>query len=138
MKKIPTMLIIAVFLILYFLVFSHFIDFKELTKQSRASSEVLSILNGLSIFIFSIVGSLSLLKHFFPKFIINRYVADNIHDLTYIIEFCIILTLIIPLIIFKVSFIWFIKHYLIISFIYIFGLTTVCIKIFKLREWNYE
>jgi len=77
MKKIPTMLIIAVFLILYFLVFSHLIDFKELTKQSRASFGVLSILNGLSIFIFSIFGSLSLLKHFFPKFVINRYVTET-------------------------------------------------------------
>jgi len=136
MRKIPIMLIISVFLILYFLLFSHLIGFKELIKQSRASFGILSILNGLSIFVFSIVGSLSLLKHFFPKFVISRYVTDNIHDLTYIIEFCIILTLIIPLMIFKVSFIWFIRQYSIISFIYIFGLTTICIEIFKLRRRN--
>ncbi|MBA7490828.1 hypothetical protein ES702_01371 [subsurface metagenome] len=133
MKKIPTMLIIAFFLVSFFLVLSHFIDFKEWTKQTRASFEVLSVLGGLNILIFSIFGSLSLLKHFFPKFI-NRYVTGSINDLVYIIEFCIILTLIIPLIIFKSSLTWFTWKYSVISFIYIFGVTTICIEIFKLRR----
>lgn len=129
MKKIPTILIIAVFLISFFLVLSHFIDFKEWTKQTRADFGVLSVLNVLGIFIFSIFGLLSLLKYFFPKFI-NRHVTDNIHELTYVMVFCIILTLIIPLIIFKVSLTWFIWQYSIISFIYMFGVVTICIKIF--------
>jgi len=66
---------------------------------------------------------------FKPKFI-NRYATDNIHELTYVIEFCIVLTLIIPLIIFKVSLSWFIWQYSIISFIYMLGVVIICIKIF--------
>ena len=129
MKKILVILIIAVFLISFFLVLSHFIDFKEWTKQTRADFGILSVLNILGIFIFSIFGLLYLLKYFFPKFI-NRYVTDNIHELTYVIEFCIVLTLIIPLLIFKFSLTCFIWQYSIISFIYMFGVVIICVKIF--------
>ena len=133
MKKILIILIIAVFLISFFLVLSHFIDFKEWTKQTRADFGVLSVLNILGIFIFSIFGLLFLLKCFFPKCIINKYVADIIHNLIYITSSCIVLVLIIPLVILKeTSLTQFFWPYSATSFIYIFGVMIICIKIFKL------
>jgi len=133
MKKIFTILIIAIFLVLSFLIFSLFIDFKELTISSWFSIKLVNILTGLSVFIFSIFGLLFLLKYFFPKFVINEYVTDNIHNLIYITSSCIVLVLIIPLGILKetslTEFFW---PYSITSFIYIFAVITICIKIFKL------
>jgi len=133
MKKIFTIIIIAIFLVLSFLIFSLFIDFEELTITSWFSLKLVNILTGLSVFIFSIFGLLFLLKYFFPKFIINKYVTDNIHNLIYITSSCIVLVLIIPLGILKetplTQFFW---PYSITSFIYIFAVITICIKIFKL------
>jgi len=133
MKKIFTIIIIAIFLVLSFLIFSLFIDFKELTMNTWFSSRLVNILTGLSIFIFSIFVLLFLLKYFFPKFIINKYVTDNIHNRIYITSACIVLVLIIPLGILKeTSLTQFFWPYSITSFIYIFAVITICIKIFKL------
>ena len=134
MKKIfITIIIIAIFLVLSFLIFTIFIDFKELTISSWFSLKLVSILTGLSVFIFSIFGLLFLLKCFFPKCIINKYVADIIHNLIYITSSCIVLVLIIPLVILKeTSLTQFFWPYSVTSFIYIFGVMIICIKIFKL------
>ena len=133
MKKIFTIIIIVIFLVLSFLIFSLFIDFEELTKSTRFSFELVNILTGLSVFIFFIFGLLFLLKYFFPKCIFNKYVADIVHNLIYITSSCIVLVLIIPLVILKVTsltqFFW---PYSVTSFIYIFGVIIICIKIFKL------
>lgn len=132
MKKIFTIIIIAVFLVLSFLIFSLFMDFEKLTISSWFSIKLVNILTGLSIFIFSIFGLLFLLKYFFPKFIINKYVTDNIHNRIYITSSCIVLVLIIPLGILKeTSLTQFFWPYSITSFIYIFAVITICIKIFK-------
>ena len=133
MKIIFTIIIIAIFLVLSFLIFSLFIDFKELTINSWFSLKLVNILTGLSVFIFSIFVLLFLLKYFFPKFIINKYVTDNIHNRIYITSSCIVLVLIIPLGILKeTSLTQFFWPYSITSFIYIFAVITICIKIFKL------
>lgn len=133
MKKIFTIIIIAIFLVLSFLIFSLFIDFKELTMNTWFSFGLVNILTGLSIFIFSIFVLLFLLKYFFPKFIINKHVTDNIHNRIYITSSCIVLVLIIPLGILKeTSLTQFFWPYSITSFIYIFAVITICIKIFKL------
>ena len=97
MKKIFTIIIIAIFLVLSFLIFSLFIDFEKLTMNTWFSFELVGTLTGLSIFIFFIFVLLFLLKYFFPKFIINKYVTDNIHNPIYITSSCIVLVLIIPL-----------------------------------------
>ena len=97
MKKIFTITIIAIFLVLSFLIFSLFIDFEKLTMNTWFSFELVGTLTGLSIFIFFIFVLLFLLKYFFPKFIINKYVTDNIHNPIYITSSCIVLVLIIPL-----------------------------------------
>lgn len=133
-KKIFIMLIIVVFLVLFFIGYSHFVGFEELEKSTRASFSIISILNGLGIFVFSFFGLLFLLKYFLPKFF-YRYLTDKKQhlDLSYIICFCITLTLIIKLIIMpglsSSSFFW---KYSIISFIYLFGVVSVCIGMFKL------
>lgn len=133
MKIIFTVIIIAIFLVLSFSIFSLFIDFKELTMTTWFSIKLVNILTGLSVFIFSIFGLLFLLKYFFPKLIVNKYVADNIHNLIYITSSCIVLVLIIPLGILKeTSLTQFFWPYSITSFIYIFAVITICIKIFKL------
>jgi hypothetical protein len=133
MKKIIVMSIIVVFLVLFFKGYSYFVGFKEWTKQTWADFGILSILNTLGIFVFIIFGLLALLKHISPKFF-YRYFTDKMQnlDLHYVICFCIILTLIIPLIIFNVSFAWFIRQCSIITFIYLFSVASVCIKIFKI------
>ena len=133
MKKIFTIIIIAIFLVLSFLIFSLFIDFEKLTMNTWFSFELVGTLTGLSIFIFFIFVLLFLLKYFFPKFIINKYVTDNIHNPIYITSSCIVLVLIIPLGILKeTSLTQFFWPHSITSFIYIFAVITICIKIFKL------
>jgi len=128
-KKISIILIITVFLVFFIIITSYFWGFEEWTKQTRADFEILSVLNRLGICIFVIFALLKLLKFIFPK--LNKIFTNNRkNDLFYIMLSSIILTLAIPLIIFKVSFIWFIQQYSIISFIYIFGVVTICIKIF--------
>lgn len=128
MKKIYKILInisiIAGFLILFFLAFSYFIGFKELIKTTRLSSEISSFLSGLNLFIFVIFGLLFLLKFLFPK-IFNRYVADSINNPIYIIVSCIILTLIMPRVIFEHSLTWFTWKYFVIIFTYLFGIVTI-------------
>ena len=126
MKKIYTILMIVGFLILYFLAFTYFIDFKKLTMASRFSFEFSSFLIGLNFFIFSISGLLFILKLLFPK-IYYRYVTDSINNPIYILVACIALTLAIPLIIFGHLFSW---KYLVIIFIYLFGIVTICLRIF--------
>jgi len=132
-KKIVMSIIVIVILVLFFKGYSYFVGFDEWTKQTRADFEILSILNKLSIFIFVFFGLLALIKKYSSKSI-SRSITDNIHGLTFIIVFCTTLTFIIPFIAFKDffdSFVWFIKQYSIISFIYLFGVASLCIKILK-------
>lgn len=132
-KKIFISIIVIVVLVLFFLMLSLFTDFKAWHGTSSADIGMISVLNQLGLFIFIIFGILSLLKYIFPELII-RYVINGIGDITYIMIFRATLTLIMPLIIFKVRFFWFIWQYSAISFIYLFGVTTICIEIFKLRK----
>lgn len=127
--KITTLLMIAVFPILYFLLLSQVTDFREWTSASPADFGVISILNSLGVFIFSFFASLYLLRYFSKDYNIKRHVERILNNQNYIVGFSIVLTLIIPLIIFKVPFIWFIVKYSIISFVYIFAVTTICIRI---------
>jgi hypothetical protein len=132
MKKIIVMLIIVGFLVLFFIGYSHFVGFLE--GPTCADLSIIGILNGLGIFVLIIFGVLALLKYFLPKFF-YRYLTDKKQhlDLSYIICFCITLALIIKLIIMPgLSFSSFFWKYSIISFIYLFGVASVCIKIFKL------
>jgi uncharacterized membrane-anchored protein len=135
MKKIIVMAIIVGLLVLFFIGYSHFVGFEELTKTTWASFSILSILNGLGIFVFIIFGILALLKKYIiPKFF-YRYLTDKKQhlDLSYIICFCVTLTLIIKLIIMPgLSYSSFFWHYSIIAFIYLFGIASVCINMFKL------
>jgi hypothetical protein len=89
--------ILAVFIILLFLVFNCFMDFK---KVSRLSLELSNTLSGLSFFVFILFDLLFLLKVLFPS-INNRFVINNKKIQIYILEICIILTLVIPLIIYQ-------------------------------------
>ena len=89
---------------------------------------IISLLNISGIFIFSGFGLLAFLKYIFPK-IINEYLFDKIHNLKYVTSFCIVLTLVIFLIS-KFSIKYFIIKYSIITFIYVFGVVTICIRIF--------
>lgn len=127
--KITTLLIIAVFPILYFLLLSQVTDFKEWISVSPADFGVISILNSLGVFIFSFFASLYLLRHFYQNYNIKRHVTHIVNNQNYIVVFSIVLTLTVPLTIFKVPFIWFIAKYSIISFVYIFAVATICIRI---------
>lgn len=71
---------------------------------------------------------LAFLRFIFPN-IINEYLVDKIYDLKYVTFFCIVSTLIIFKIS-KFSLIDFFIKYSIISFIYVFGVVTICIRIF--------
>ena len=97
-------------------------------ETTWADLSILGRLNSSGIFIFCGFGLLAFLKYIFPK-IINECLFDKIHDLNYVIIFCIVLTLIIFLIS-KISVIEFIIKYSIITFIYMFGVVTICIRIF--------
>ena len=97
-------------------------------EMTWADLRMIGILNISGIFMFCIFGLLSFLKYIFPK-ILNEYLVDKIHDLNYVIIFCIVLTLII-FFISKFSVISFIIKYSIITFIYVFGVVTICIRIF--------
>lgn len=128
-KKIPITLLVSVFLVIIIIITSYFWSFEEWTKQTRADFGVLNILNKLGICIFVIFAFLKLLQFIFPK--LNKFLTiDGKNDLSYIVPSSIILTLIIPLIIFRVSLTWFIWQYSVVSFIYIFGVIIICIKIF--------
>ena len=129
MIKMPAILIITVFLVFFIIITSYFWGFEKWKKQTWAGFSIFTILNTLGICIFVIFGILKLLKCIFPK--LNKYVTNNIkYDLTCIIASCIILTLIIPTIISNMSFTAFLLRYSITSFIYLFGVETICIKIF--------
>jgi len=128
-KKIIISIIVVIILVLFFVGYSHFVGFEEWKKQTYAGFSILGILNKLGICIFVIFGLLALIKKYSSKSI-GKSITDNIHDITYVIVFCVTLTLIIPLIISNVPFTWFICQYSIISFIYIFGVSTICIRIF--------
>ena len=93
-----------------------------------ADLSILAILNKSGIFIFCGFVLLAFLKYISPK-IINEYLVDKIHNLNYVAIFCIVLTLIIFLIS-KFSIKYFIINYSIITFIYVFGVVTICIRIF--------
>ena len=97
-------------------------------ETTWADLSFLGLLNMSGIFIFSGFVLLAFSKYIPPK-IINEYLVDIIHNLNYVIIFCIILTLIIFKIS-KFSLIDFFIKYSIISFIYVFGVVTICIRIF--------
>jgi len=130
MKKIFINTLIVFLILSFFVGYSYFMGFEEWKKQTWAGFSILSILNTLGIFVFVIFGISALTNKYFPKFIISRYFIDNVHDITYIVGFCIILTLMIPLIISKAPLTWFIWRYYVTAFIYLFGVVTICIKIF--------
>ena len=89
---------------------------------------ILGILNKFGIFIFCGFCLLALLKFIFPKFI-NRHLASKIHNLNYITILCIVLALIL-LLISKIPAIEFIWRYSITTFIYLFGVVILFIKLF--------
>ena len=131
MKKIPTIAIVMVFLMFFIIITYYFWGFKEWEKTPWATLAMLSILNTLGICIVVIFVLLKLLKFICPK--LNKYFANDTKNyLTYIIMSCILLTLAIPFLIFKISFTGFLLRYSITSFIYLFGVVTICNKIFDL------
>lgn len=130
MIKMPTILIVTVFLVIVIILTPYFWGFEEWIKQTRASFSILAILNTLGIYIFAIFCILKFLRLIFPK--INKYIIDSTKFvLTYNALSCIILTLLIPLIVLNISFTAFLLHHSITSFIYLFGVETICIKIFS-------
>ena len=107
------------------------INISNITKKwemTWADLSIIGLLNISGIFIFSGFGLLAFLNYIFPK-IINEYLFDKIHNLSYVIIFCIVLTLIIFLIS-KFSMKLFLIKFSIITFIYVFGIVTICIRIF--------
>ena len=130
MVKIPTILIITVFLLIIIVITSCFWGFEEWKKQTYAGVWILSILNTLGVYIFAVFGILKFLRLIFPK--LNKYIIGNTKcGLAYNILSCIILTLFIPLMISNISITTFFWHYSIISFVYLFGVETICVKIFS-------
>ena len=130
MIKVPTILIITVFLLIIFIITSCFWGFEEWKKQTYAGVWILSILNRLSVYIFAVFGILKFLRFIFPK--LNKYIIDNRKfGLVYNVLSCIILTLFIPLMISDISITAFFWRYSIISFIFLFGVETICFKIFS-------
>ena len=130
MIKMPTILIITVFLLIIIVVTSCFWGFEEWKKQTYAGVWILSILNTLGVYIFAVFGILKLLGFIFPK--LNKYIINNRKcGLVYNVLSCIILTLFIPLMISDISITTFFWHYSIISFVYLFGVETICVKIFS-------
>ena len=97
-------------------------------EMTWADLSILGLLNMSGIFIFSGFGILAFLKYIFPN-IINEYLVDKIHDLKYVTILCIALTLIIFLIS-KIPIKYFIIKSSITTFIYVFGVVTICIRIF--------
>lgn len=131
MKKIYGHLIVTTSLIIIFLLLSSITSHDIWTKQTRADFSILSILNKLSIFIFLLFVLLYMIK----KFIKNKIVLDFFKYfegdyISFIINLCITLTILIPLFIIKVRFFWFIFNYIIVSFIFLFGIAIICNQIF--------
>ena len=130
MIKVPTILIITIFLSIIIIITSCFWGFGEWKKQTWADLSILAILNTLGIYIFAVFGILKFLGLIFPK--LNKYIIFNIkYGFVYKILSCIILILFIPLMISNISFTAFLLHYSITSFIYLFGVETICVKIFS-------
>lgn len=125
MKKIQNILIIAGFLILFLLAF-YILDFKELSKTTRLSFEIQSFLTGLNYIVFTVFGLLFLFKYLFRK-IFYKYIKDNIDNPIYIIVICVILTIVTSKIVFEFPLKW---KYLIIIFTYLFGIITICLRVF--------
>ncbi len=97
-------------------------------EMTWADLSILGLLNMSGIFIFFGFGILAFLKYIFPN-IINEYLVDKIHDIKYVTIFCIVLTLIIFLIS-KIPIKYFIIKCSIITFIYVFGVVSICIRMF--------
>jgi hypothetical protein len=134
-KKIVMSIIVVVILVLFFIGYSHFVGFKGWAESTWYSFSFFSILNKLTIIVFVLFGILALLKRYKVK-----YFTDKMQGL-YVILICIVFTLFIPLIImpsafdepFKFdSFKYFLGQYSLIAFVYLYGVTSACIKIFKL------
>ena len=107
------------------------INISNITKKwemTWADLNILGLLNMSSIFIFSGFGLLAFLKYIFPN-IINECFVDKIHDLKYVTFFCIVSTLIIFLIS-KIPIKDFIIKSSITTFVYLFGVVAICIRIF--------
>jgi len=97
-------------------------------EMTWADLGIIGLLNMSGIFIFSGFGILAFLKYIFPN-IINESIVYKMHDLKYVTIFCIILSLIIFLIS-NIPIKYFIIKHSIITFIYVFGVVTICIRIF--------
>lgn len=135
MKKIFFMLIIVGILVLFFFEYEYYGGFKNWEGATYYSFSFFSILNKLTFIVFVFFLILFLLKRCKVK-----YLTDKMQDL-YVILFCITFTLLIPLVIMPsafdkpfnfASFINFLMNYFLIAFVYLYGVTSVCIKIFKL------
>jgi len=133
--------IIIVILALFFSIYEYYGGFKNWAGSTMYSFSFFSILNKLTFFVFVFFLILFLLKHCKVN-----YFTDKMQDL-YVILICIAFTLFIPLIIMPSafdkpfnfdSFKHFLMQYSLIAFVYLYGVASVCIKIFKLRRWNYE
>jgi len=134
-QKLILTIIIIVILISFFFVYNYYVGFKNWAVATRYSFSFFSILNKLTFFVFVFFLILSLLKRCKVK-----YFTDKMQDL-YVILICITFTLLIPLIIMPStfdkpfnfdSFKYFLMQYSLIAFVYLYGVASACIKIFKL------
>ena len=134
-QKLIFMTIIVVILVLFFFVCDHYGGFDNWAGSTMYSFSFFSILNKLTFFVFVFFGLLALLKRCKV-----RYLTDKMQDL-HVILFCITFTLIIPLIIMPSafdspfnfgSFKHFLMQYSLIAFVFLYGIASACIKIFKL------
>jgi len=156
MKKIFKILILVALTVVSGLIFSNFVYLEDLIELAQISSDISGTISALNIFIFIIFGLLFLLKFLF-KNIFNRYITDSINDPIYVITICMILTLFVSIIplelyhenglvvvrekmlkeanepeevinsIITSGFTW--KHFL-ITFVYLFGIVSICLRIF--------
>ena len=134
-QKLIFTAIIVVILGLLFFVYGHYVGFDNWVGTTPYSLSFFSILNKLTFFVFVFFLILFLLKRCKVK-----YFTDKMQDL-HIIIYCITFTLIIRLIIMPGafdepvgidSFKYFLWNYSLIAFVYLYGVASACIKIFKL------
>lgn len=127
-KILTNISIIVGFSALVFLAF-YFLNFQELIKTTRLSSEISSFLTGSTVIIFISFILLFLLKCLFSN-TFYKYVKDSINNPIHIVVICVILTVILPKISFKSSSNWFNWKYFIIIFTYLFAIITIYLRMF--------
>jgi hypothetical protein len=134
-QKIIFPVIIVGFLVLFFIGYYYLVGFNNWAGATPYSFSFFSILNKIIFFVFVFFLIWFLLKRCKVK-----YFTDKMQDL-YVILFCITFTLLIPLIIMPSafdtpfnfgSFKHFLMQYSLIAFVFLYGVASACIKIFKL------